>query len=224
MRCAASPARRRSVHRSRRSAPGRTASERHPRHRRRARRCADPIAVSRRSSVCSAPSHCIEVTDAELAAVNLTRDEFHPEWNYSISPPRDHANCLSTPSSVRTSPVPPASCEDPAADRRPSKGRDAGPVSAAMERPRRCGTSPIPASSGRTVCHCLMDQAAARAHDLQLSPTDLMMTRQRSSARRARADGRSRRGRCGGRSARRRGARRPSRASGARRGCAHRTR
>jgi hypothetical protein len=28
----------------------------------------------------------IEVSDAELAAVNLTRDEFHPEWNYSISP------------------------------------------------------------------------------------------------------------------------------------------
>jgi len=28
----------------------------------------------------------IQVSDAELAAVNLTRDEFHPEWNYSISP------------------------------------------------------------------------------------------------------------------------------------------
>ena len=28
----------------------------------------------------------IEVSDAELAAVRLTRDEFHPEWNYSISP------------------------------------------------------------------------------------------------------------------------------------------
>jgi transposase len=28
----------------------------------------------------------IEVTDAELAAVNLTPDPFHPEWNYSISP------------------------------------------------------------------------------------------------------------------------------------------
>jgi transposase len=28
----------------------------------------------------------IEVTDAELAAVNLTRDAFHGEWNYSISP------------------------------------------------------------------------------------------------------------------------------------------
>jgi transposase len=28
----------------------------------------------------------IEVTDAELAAVNLERDEFHPEWNYTIKP------------------------------------------------------------------------------------------------------------------------------------------
>jgi transposase len=28
----------------------------------------------------------IEVSNADLATVNLTRDEFHPEWNYSISP------------------------------------------------------------------------------------------------------------------------------------------
>jgi Rhodopirellula transposase DDE domain len=28
----------------------------------------------------------VEVTDPELAAVNLTRDAFHGEWNYSISP------------------------------------------------------------------------------------------------------------------------------------------
>jgi Rhodopirellula transposase DDE domain len=28
----------------------------------------------------------IEVTDTELAAVNLTRDTFHGEWNYSINP------------------------------------------------------------------------------------------------------------------------------------------
>jgi len=28
----------------------------------------------------------IAVSDAELAAVNLTRDEFHPEWNYTIAP------------------------------------------------------------------------------------------------------------------------------------------
>ena len=28
----------------------------------------------------------IEVSDADLAAVNLARDDFHPEWNYSISP------------------------------------------------------------------------------------------------------------------------------------------
>ena len=28
----------------------------------------------------------IRVTNAELAAVNLHREEFHPEWNYSIKP------------------------------------------------------------------------------------------------------------------------------------------
>ena len=28
----------------------------------------------------------VEVTDTQLAAVNITRDEFHPEWNYSIEP------------------------------------------------------------------------------------------------------------------------------------------
>ncbi len=28
----------------------------------------------------------VEVTDAQLAAVNLTHDAFHPEWNYSIEP------------------------------------------------------------------------------------------------------------------------------------------
>ena len=28
----------------------------------------------------------IKVTDAELAAVNLTRDDFHGEWNYRVSP------------------------------------------------------------------------------------------------------------------------------------------
>ncbi|HVC07859.1 MAG TPA: hypothetical protein VND98_09785, partial [Solirubrobacterales bacterium] len=28
----------------------------------------------------------IKVSDAELAAVNLTRDEFHGEWNYTIGP------------------------------------------------------------------------------------------------------------------------------------------
>jgi len=30
----------------------------------------------------------IKVSDAELAAVNLTRDAFHGEWNYSITPTR----------------------------------------------------------------------------------------------------------------------------------------
>lgn len=27
-----------------------------------------------------------EVTDAQLATVNITRHEFHPEWNYTITP------------------------------------------------------------------------------------------------------------------------------------------
>lgn len=33
----------------------------------------------------------VEITDKQLAAVNLTADPFHPEWNYSISPNPDHA-------------------------------------------------------------------------------------------------------------------------------------
>jgi len=28
----------------------------------------------------------IEVSDAELAAVNIVRDDFHPDWNYTIKP------------------------------------------------------------------------------------------------------------------------------------------
>ena len=28
----------------------------------------------------------VKVSDAQLAAVNLTGDDFHPEWNYSIKP------------------------------------------------------------------------------------------------------------------------------------------
>ncbi|MEA2234204.1 MAG: hypothetical protein QOD83_4020, partial [Solirubrobacteraceae bacterium] len=28
----------------------------------------------------------IDVTDQELAAVNLHRDDFHGEWNYTIKP------------------------------------------------------------------------------------------------------------------------------------------
>lgn len=31
----------------------------------------------------------VEVTDQELAAVNITPDAFHPEWNYAITPPPD---------------------------------------------------------------------------------------------------------------------------------------
>ena len=33
----------------------------------------------------------VQVTDDELAAVNLARDAFHPEWNYTISPSPDSA-------------------------------------------------------------------------------------------------------------------------------------
>lgn len=33
----------------------------------------------------------VEITDDQLAAVNLTADPFHPEWNYSISPNPDLA-------------------------------------------------------------------------------------------------------------------------------------
>ena len=28
----------------------------------------------------------IKVTDAEIEAINLARDDFHGEWNYTISP------------------------------------------------------------------------------------------------------------------------------------------
>ena len=28
----------------------------------------------------------IKVSDAEMATLNITRDAFHPEWNYSIAP------------------------------------------------------------------------------------------------------------------------------------------
>ena len=28
----------------------------------------------------------IKVADAEMRALNLTGDEFHPDWNYSIAP------------------------------------------------------------------------------------------------------------------------------------------
>jgi Rhodopirellula transposase DDE domain len=34
----------------------------------------------------------IQVSEAELATVNLTRDEFHPEWNYTISPDPQSSN------------------------------------------------------------------------------------------------------------------------------------
>ena len=28
----------------------------------------------------------IKVSDAEMQAVNITGDDFHPEWNYTIKP------------------------------------------------------------------------------------------------------------------------------------------
>jgi hypothetical protein len=28
----------------------------------------------------------IKVTDAEMAALNIEADKFHPEWNYTIAP------------------------------------------------------------------------------------------------------------------------------------------
>ena len=33
----------------------------------------------------------VEITDDQIAAVNLTADAFHPEWNYVISPSHTHA-------------------------------------------------------------------------------------------------------------------------------------
>jgi hypothetical protein len=31
----------------------------------------------------------IKVTNAEMKTLNIQRDEFHPEWNYTISPRPD---------------------------------------------------------------------------------------------------------------------------------------
>ena len=33
------------------------------------------------------------VSDAEMAAINIKRAEFHGEWNYTISPNTDPPNC-----------------------------------------------------------------------------------------------------------------------------------
>jgi hypothetical protein len=35
----------------------------------------------------------IVVSDAEMAAINIKRAEFHGEWNYTISPNADPPNC-----------------------------------------------------------------------------------------------------------------------------------
>jgi Rhodopirellula transposase DDE domain len=36
----------------------------------------------------------VQVTDNELAAVKLTRNSFHPEWNYTISRTTDPAGLI----------------------------------------------------------------------------------------------------------------------------------
>jgi hypothetical protein len=37
----------------------------------------------------------VTVSDAEMAGLNITRDEFHGEWNYTLSPrPLDRTSCL----------------------------------------------------------------------------------------------------------------------------------
>jgi hypothetical protein len=43
----------------------------------------------------------IKVTDAELAAVNIVRDEFHPDWNYTIHPIPTNPQILSRRLSLR---------------------------------------------------------------------------------------------------------------------------
>ena len=37
-----------------------------------------------------------DITGEEIAAVNLTRETFHPGWNYVISPSTDPQRSLST--------------------------------------------------------------------------------------------------------------------------------
>jgi hypothetical protein len=37
----------------------------------------------------------IKVTDQELAAVNIERDQFHPDWNYTIHPTQKEPLILS---------------------------------------------------------------------------------------------------------------------------------
>jgi hypothetical protein len=34
----------------------------------------------------------VKVSDAEMASLNITRNEFHGEWNYTIGPTEEHAN------------------------------------------------------------------------------------------------------------------------------------
>jgi hypothetical protein len=46
-----------------------------------------PLALSRTSVQHADPyQKGIKVTDAEMDSLSITRDDFHPEWNYTISP------------------------------------------------------------------------------------------------------------------------------------------
>ena len=89
----------------------------------------------------------IEVSDAELAAVNLTRDEFHPEWNYSISP----------------SPMTDCACYLSTAPKEPSC-----PMRSRPYRPRGCSRRRPTASP----CACTCRSRAARSRaSRRRSPT-----------------------------------------------------
>ena len=35
---------------------------------------------------CDLDPQGIKISDAEMATLNMTRDKFHPEWNYCIAP------------------------------------------------------------------------------------------------------------------------------------------
>ena len=39
-----------------------------------------------RNSIPTLIPKAIKVSDAEMASLNITRDAFHPEWNYSLAP------------------------------------------------------------------------------------------------------------------------------------------
>ena len=39
-----------------------------------------------KSIYATTPQKGINVSDAELASLNIEKDTFHPEWNYNITP------------------------------------------------------------------------------------------------------------------------------------------